>query len=218
MRAVALAQAGDPNGRRHRSKPRAPPSTGLGRTATVRPSVTILRRVGAARVELGVEGAVRDVQTVTAAGVPVQKPIDGVLVRHAVTQADERGTLTEVYDERWGLFEEPVPFVYVSTVRPGRVRGWVIHREQDDRLFFVKGTAKLVLYDARKDSPTHGLANTYFLGDHDRGLVQIPAGVVHAVKNAGDDEVVFVNLPTRPYDHENPDKFRLSADAVPVDL
>jgi dTDP-4-dehydrorhamnose 3,5-epimerase len=164
------------------------------------------------------EEAVRDRQTVTAYGESVQESIDGVLVRRSATHADERGTLTEIYDARWGFTEEPVTYVYATTVLPGRVRGWVVHLEQDDRLFFVKGTAKLALYDAREDSETFGRANVHYLGDHERTLVRIPAGVVHAVKNVGMDEVVFVNLPTEPYAHENPDKYRFPDGAIPVDL
>jgi dTDP-4-dehydrorhamnose 3,5-epimerase len=167
----------------------------------------------------GFEQATKDRQTVTREGDIVQEQIHGVLVRHAVTHADERGTLTEIFDERWEFTVDSVPYVYTATIRPGQVRGWVVHLEQDDRLSFVKGTAKLVLYDAREDSETFGLANVFFLGDHDRALVRIPAGVVHAVKNVGADEVVFVNLPTQPYDHADPDKYRFLVDgAIPVQL
>lgn len=160
----------------------------------------------------GLERAAKDRQSVTAEGEPFQDEIDGVVVRHSVTHADERGTLTEIYDRRWGFTADPVEYVYCSTLRPGRVRGWVVHLEQDDRLFFVKGTAKLALYDAREGSETFGRVNVHYLGDHDRALVRIPAGVVHAVKNVGDDEVVFTNLPTRPYVHEDPDKYRFPLD------
>jgi dTDP-4-dehydrorhamnose 3,5-epimerase len=178
----------------------------------------MLRDVSPTRSVSGIEHARKDQQTVTPEGERVQEQIDGVLVRHSPIHADERGTLTEIFDERWDFTDEAVTYVYASTVRPGRVRGWVVHLEQDDRLFFITGTAKLTLYDAREDSPTFGHANVHFLGDHDRALVRIPPGVVHAVKNVGDDEVVFVNLPTRPYDHEDPDKYRFPESAVPIRL
>jgi hypothetical protein len=44
--------------------------------------------------------------------------------------------------------------------------------------------------------------------------------VFHAVKNVGESEMRFVNLPTRPYRHERPDKARLPADtdAIPYPL
>jgi dTDP-4-dehydrorhamnose 3,5-epimerase len=166
----------------------------------------------------GLEHATKDPQTVTREGELVQERIHGVQVRHAVTHADERGTLTEIFDERWEFTLDPVPYVYASTIRPGQVRGWVVHLEQDDRLFFVKGTAKVGLYDAREGSPTFGLGNVFFLGDHDRALVRIPAGVIHAVRNTGTDEVVFINLPTQPYTHDDPDKYRFPPDGIPVRL
>ena len=51
-----------------------------------------------------------------------------------------------------------------------------------------------------------------FLGAHDRGLLVIPAGVYHAVRNVGDAEMTFINLPTQAYDHTDPDKYRLPLD------
>src|SRR5687767_1654319 len=134
---------------------------------------------------LGFDEAVKDVQTVTTSGESVQEPIEGVHVRYAPTQADHRGTLCEIYDERWGFSSDPVPFVYMVTLGPGSVRGWIVHLEQDDRLFFARGTAKVALYDAREDSSTVGRVNVFHLGDHARGLVRIPPGVFHAVKNVG---------------------------------
>ncbi len=164
------------------------------------------------------EKAVKDRQTVTPDGVAVQEPIEGVRVRHAVTQADERGTLTEILDERWEFTDESVPFVYLVTASPGASRAWVVHLEQDDRLFFFRGTAKVGLYDAREGSPTRGLANVHYFGAHNRALLRIPAGVVHGIKNVGSDEVVFINMPTRPYAHDDPDKYRFAADDVPIRL
>lgn len=164
------------------------------------------------------DGAVRDVATVTPAGERLEPLIDQVTTRRAVVQSDERGTLTEILNPAWGFTEEPIVYVYQVTIYPGQKKGWVVHREQDDRLFVDQGAAKVVLYDAREGSPTKGMVNELFAGTANRMLIRIPAGVVHAVVNVGTDEVRFVNLPTRPYNHERPDKVRLPADAVPYEL
>lgn len=50
-----------------------------------------------------IPGSRHDAVTVNSDGSSIKKLIDGVKVRYAMTQADERGTLTEVYDPRWGL-------------------------------------------------------------------------------------------------------------------
>jgi dTDP-4-dehydrorhamnose 3,5-epimerase len=164
--------------------------------------------------------AVPERQTVTPEGRRLDHFIDGVQVRPALTHSDERGSLTEIYDPAWGFTEEPLVYVYQATVHPGQKKGWVVHREQDDRLFFSSGAAKIVLYDARPGSPTQGLVQEVFLGEVNRGLLRIPAGVVHAVVNVGPSEVRFVNMPTRAYRHERPDKQRIAPDdsAIPYDL
>jgi dTDP-4-dehydrorhamnose 3,5-epimerase len=43
-------------------------------------------------------------------------------------------------------------------------------------------------------------------------LVIIPHGVFHAVQNVGNSDALFFNLPTRPYNHAAPDKYRLPLD------
>jgi dTDP-4-dehydrorhamnose 3,5-epimerase len=156
--------------------------------------------------------AVRDPQTVTPKGVRVDDVIHGVRVRRAITHSDDRGTLCEMYDTRWDFTEEPLVYAYQLTIRPGQAKGWVVHLEQDDRMFFSAGTAKAVLYDAREDSPTHGLINELYFDAHNRGLLRIPKGVFHALANVGGDDVVAVNMPTRPYRHDDPDKLRLPLD------
>jgi dTDP-4-dehydrorhamnose 3,5-epimerase len=79
-------------------------------------------------------------------------------------------------------------------------------------MFVYGGVLKVVLYDARSDSPTHGQLNIFHFGTHDRALLSIPAGVWHAVKNVGAQDASFVNLPSRPYEHDDPDKYRLPLD------
>ena len=105
------------------------------------------------------------------------------------------------------------------TINPGQVKGWVLHGVQNDRLFAYEG-AQIVLYDARTDSPTFSLLNVFHLGGHDRALLSIPAGVYHAVKNVGDHRRAFINLPSQPYLHEDPDKYRLPLenDVIPYSL
>lgn len=119
------------------------------------------------------------------------------------------------------VFPDPVwGSVYHVTVRPGSVRGWVVHRKQDDRLFFYAGVLRIVMYDARTDSTTHGSLNIFHLGGHDKALLKIPAGVYHALQNVGDHEGAFINLPSQPYQHDDPDKYRLPLenDVIPYRL
>jgi len=58
--------------------------------------------------------------------------------------------------------------------------------------------------------------NVFFLGSHDRALLRIPPGIYHGVKNVRSSDAVFVNLPTKPYEHERPDKYRVELDSAAV--
>jgi dTDP-4-dehydrorhamnose 3,5-epimerase len=169
--------------------------------------------VAAGALEIqGIDQAPKDGATVSPEGALLQEPIEGVNVRRPPTQADERGTLCEILDTRWGFTDDPIVYVYHVTIRPGQLRGWVVHKTQNDRLFAYAGTLRIVLYDARVGSATFGRLNVFHVGSHDRALLSIPAGVYHAVQNVGDVEAAFVNLPSIPYLHDDPDKHRLPLD------
>jgi dTDP-4-dehydrorhamnose 3,5-epimerase len=160
----------------------------------------------------GDEQITKDKQTVTADGRPTFEPIEGVRFRPAVTQTDERGSVCEMFHTGWGFDDSPLVYVYQASLLPGYIKGWVLHLEQNDRLFFAIGRLRVVLYDGRKESPTYRRLNQFHVGELNRGLLLIPAGVYHAVQNIGPTEAFFYNMPTRPYRHEDPDKYRLPLD------
>ncbi len=55
--------------------------------------------------------------------------------------------------------------------------------------------------------------NVFHFGEHDRALLSIPAGVYHARQaTSATEEGAFVNLPSQPYQHDDPDKYRLPLD------
>jgi dTDP-4-dehydrorhamnose 3,5-epimerase len=152
---------------------------------------------------------VKDSPTVTADGQRLRSLIDGVKFRPSVTHLDERGELSEIYSSAWGFHAEQIVYAYNVMIRAGRTKGWTKHLLQDDMQFVVVGTVKYVLFDDRPDSATHRRINEFTFGDRHRGLLVIPAGVYHAVQNVGETEAFLVNLPTRPYEHGDPDKYRL---------
>ena len=151
----------------------------------------------------------RDPQTVTPAGERTAPMIDGVKIRPAVTQVDERGTITEILDPAWHFLDAPIVYVYEMTIQPRRVKGWVKHHDQEDRMFLRHGRVKIVLYDDRPESKTYQLISVICLSEHNRSLISFPCQVFHAIQNIGETEACMINMPTRPYNHAKPDKFRL---------
>lgn len=163
-------------------------------------------------LEATLAAARKDGQTVTSDGASVRRITHGVTFREVPTHIDERGSLSEMFDPRWGWHADPLVYAYTFTIRPGYVKGWNLHEHHEDRYFVLAGEMELVLFDPRPDSPTCGEVCTIALGPHKRGIVNVPRNVWHADRNIGATDVVVVNFPTQPYEHGNPDKFRLPID------
>lgn len=154
----------------------------------------------------------KDVQTVTPEGAPLQPLIDGVQIRPAVTQTDERGTLCEIFNPQWAFHPDPITYVYQFTIRPGMIKGWHVHHLHDDRIFINQGAVKVVLYDDRPASPTYRMLNEIFRDDYHRGIMVIPARVFHAHQNIGSRDALMISMPNRLYNHADPDVYRLPLD------
>jgi len=155
---------------------------------------------------------IKDESTVDRASQPVQKLPHGVSVRPAVTHFDDRGSVCELYDERWEWNPAPLVYSYMFTLRPNKVKGWAKHLDHEDRYIVLTGEMQVVLYDSREDSPTCGLVSCAHLSEWNRRLLNIPIGIWHANFNPGAKDALTINFPTRAYDHLNPDKYRLPFD------
>jgi len=99
--------------------------------------------------------------------------------------------------------------VYMTTAYPGAVKAWHYHKKQWDHMACVRGMMKVVLYDSREDSETHGEVNEFFIGEHHPVLLVIPPLVYHGFKCVSVDEAIVVNCATEVYDYDNPDEFRV---------
>ena len=144
--------------------------------------------------------------------------IDGVKVKRLKVIPDERGFLMEMMRDDDEFFQK-FGQVYLSVVYPGVVKGWHYHRKQTDHFVFVKGMAKVVLYDGRDDSATKGEVNEFFMGEQNPILLVIPPLVLHGMKGIGTEPAYLVNTPTEHYEYDDPDEHRVdpNGDEVPYD-
>jgi len=136
------------------------------------------------------------------------KLIDGVKIKKLKVIPDERGHLMEMLrcdDEFYQKFGQ----VYLTIAYPGVVKGWHYHKKQVDHFVVVKGMLKVVLYDGREGSSTHGEVNEFFMGDQNPMLLVIPNLVLHGMKGIGTEPGFLVNVPTEPYNYDEPDEFRV---------
>ena len=129
--------------------------------------------------------------------------IEGVIIKNLTKYEDERGWLTEIFrkDELDGY--QPV-MSYVSSTKPGIIRGPHEHQLQSDCFVFIgPGTFELYLWDRRESSKTNGEHIKIEVGDNNPTLVIVPPGIVHGYKCIGDKDAWSINFPDKLYKGEN---------------
>jgi dTDP-4-dehydrorhamnose 3,5-epimerase len=134
--------------------------------------------------------------------------IDGVRIKQLKVMPDERGYVMEILrcdDDMYEKFGQ----TYITACYPGVIKGWHYHKVQADHFTCIIGMVKVALYDDRDGSPTRGETNEFFMGEKNNILLKIPRGVLHGFKAIGNETAVIVNVPTEPYNRENPDEYRV---------
>ena len=136
--------------------------------------------------------------------------IDGVRTKALRLIPDERGWLMEILRCDDPDFFTRFGQVYTSATYPGVVKAWHYHERQIDNFACIAGMVKLVLIDTRDDSPTRGVINEFFIGVQNPTLVQVPSLVYHGWKCISTEPSLVINVPSEPYDREDPDEYRLA--------
>jgi dTDP-4-dehydrorhamnose 3,5-epimerase len=126
-------------------------------------------------------------------------PIDGVVIKKLKRFPDERGIVMHVLkatdDEYLGFGE-----VYCSSIYPGVVKGWHLHKDITLNYVVIKGTIKFVLYDQREGSTTKGEIQEIFMGDNNYVRVTVPPGIWSGFKCIGLESALVCNVIDKPHD------------------
>jgi dTDP-4-dehydrorhamnose 3,5-epimerase len=127
--------------------------------------------------------------------------IKGVIIKKLNKFSDERGWLAEFWrdDE---VDYKPV-MAYVSSTKPGVIRGPHEHKAQADCFVFVgPGNFALHLWDNREESETKGEYMKVEVGADNPTMAIVPPGVVHGYKCISDVDGLCINLPDKLYKGE----------------
>ena len=127
--------------------------------------------------------------------------IDGVIVTPLKRIMDERGGVYHFLkrtDDHFTEFGE----VYFSCGYPGVVKAWHIHKDMTLNNVCVVGMIKLVIYDCRENSPTHGEVMEIFMGEQNYVSVQIPPRLANGYKAYGDKMAILSNCASMPHDKQ----------------
>ena len=160
-----------------------------------------------------VAGAQKDKQTVSAKWSALdQRLIDGVTVREVANVPKQNGHLTEVYRRDWKLDDVDVDQVFQVVLNAGAISAWHAHEKTTDRLFVSTGMVRIVLFDARDDSPTRGAINEFRAGAVRPALIVVPPRVWHGLQNIAAESSIVLNLVDAAYAYEDPDHWRVPLD------
>jgi dTDP-4-dehydrorhamnose 3,5-epimerase len=142
--------------------------------------------------------------------------IDGARTREVRNIVTRNGTTTELFRKDWDFVDAEVVHMIHVTFRPGALSAWHMHKLKTDHLFVVSGLLRVVMYDGRPESPTHGAVNEFHLSHTRPTLVAIPPAVWHGVQNLAGEPSTFVNFFDAQYDYDNPDEWRLPHDTPEI--
>ncbi len=142
--------------------------------------------------------------------------IDGVTVTPLRRIPDERGTIMHMLRSDSPVFRQ-FGEIYFSTVYPGAIKAWHIHKEMILNYAVPHGRIKMVLYDDRDGSPTKGEVQQIFLGPDNYALVTVPPLVWNGFKGMGADAAIVANCASIPHDPDEIDRLDPFDPSIPYD-
>lgn len=131
--------------------------------------------------------------------------IDGVKIIPLKQIVDERGKVLHMMrDESEGFagFGE----IYFSSVYPGAIKGWHIHKRMTLNYAVPHGNIKFVLYDDRPESPTNGEVQEVFLGPDNYCRVTVPPMIWNGFKGIGAEAAIVANCASIAHDPDEIDR------------
>ena len=142
--------------------------------------------------------------------------IEGVLIKPLRQIPDERGKIMHMLradDPHFEKFGE----IYFSIVYPEVIKGWHLHTKMTLNYAVVSGMIKLVLYDAREESPTKGELQELYIGEDNYALVRIPSGIYNGFKGIGVEPAIVANCSDIPHDPEEIQRMDPFSKDIPYD-
>jgi dTDP-4-dehydrorhamnose 3,5-epimerase len=125
--------------------------------------------------------------------------INGVVIAPLKRIPDDRGAVLHILKAA-ELDGRPFGEVYCSTVYPGVVKGWHLHKRVTLNYVVIRGMIKFVLFDAREESPSRGELQEISMGDRNYVRVTVPPGIWNGFQGLGSDEAFVVNVTDLPHD------------------
>ncbi len=141
-----------------------------------------------------------------------KKTIKDVVIKDVIRHSDDRGFFSEIVKEGEQSFKGPIRQTSTTTTYPGIIKAFHYHKKQWDIWHVIKGSARVVLYDTRKDSPTYKVTNVFYVGENNPMVIAIPPLVLHGYQVLGNENLTLLYHTTQAYNSDKPDEYRIAFD------
>ena len=99
---------------------------------------------------------------------------------------------------------------YISTITMNEIKGWKKHQEMTLNLVVPYGGIKVVVFDDRDGSPTHGRFQEFMLSIVDYSRLTIPPGLWVAFQGVSDHVNMLINIANIEHDPSEANNIDLS--------
>jgi len=141
--------------------------------------------------------------------------IEGVIVQPLMQIADNRGSVLHMMT-RDSKFLIQFGEVYFSEIHSGKIKAWKRHKKKIQNLTVPINKIRLVIYDNRSSSSTHGKIVEYELGRPDHYcLVHIPPMLWYGFQTLGDQTALIANCADQPHDPEETESLPIDSNEIP---
>ena len=141
--------------------------------------------------------------------------IEGVIVQPLMQIADNRGSVLHMMT-RDSKFLIQFGEVYFSEIHSGKIKAWKRHKKKIQNLTVPINKIRLVIYDNRSSSSTHGKIAEYELGRPDHYcLVHIPPMLWYGFQTLGDQTALIANCADQPHDPEETESLPVDSNEIP---
>lgn len=127
--------------------------------------------------------------------------IEGIKIIPLKQIKDERGKIMHMLRSDSEIFEK-FGEIYFSTINPGFIKGWHLHKEATLNYACIKGKIKLALYDDRKNSKTFGTYQDFILSPENYLLIKIPPFIWNGFKSLHNSESIVANCLNMPHNEK----------------
>jgi dTDP-4-dehydrorhamnose 3,5-epimerase len=141
--------------------------------------------------------------------------IEGVIIQPLRQIIDNRGAILHMMRNDTKLYEK-FGEIYFSEILTGKVKAWKMQTEKTQNLAVPVNRIRLVIYDSRSKSKTHGKIKEYEIGRPDNyNLIRIPPMLWYGFQSLDGQTSLVANCANYPHNPDEIESLPYNSDQIP---